>query len=68
MTKYLCETCARRHGDMRYYHYRDSLGIERSITNVAKVRCSATAERPWIERDPVEKGCDCAAYKKMGKR
>ena len=62
--KYLCESCKHMLGKPRTYHYMDSLGIERSLTNAVRIRCDAAAKRTWIEREPVEKQCGCPMYMK----
>jgi len=50
---YLCDTCKHRHGDLRTYHRIDSQGIERSYTNIVKVRCRASRKNPNMVRDAV---------------
>lgn len=62
MSGYLCESCRHMLGEPRTYHYRDSLGIERSVTNAVKIRCDAVKMRAWIEREPAASTADCPTY------
>lgn len=73
MSEWLCESCKHRKGKLRTYHRMDSLGIERSYTNVVKVCCTASRKHPNIVKDAVRKVpyCDgwqcCIDFKRKGK-
>ena len=53
MAEYLCETCKHRKGKLAVYHRIDSQGIERSYSNIVKVRCRASRKNPNMVRDAV---------------
>ena len=55
MSEWLCESCRYRKGKLRTYHRMDSLGIERSYTNVVKVCCTASKKQPNAVKDAVRK-------------